>query len=146
MKKSEVIIYTDGACSGNPGPGGWGALLRYQEQEKELSGGEPHTTNNRMEMQAVISALIEVGKAEHIKLYSDSQYLLKGITEWLPGWKRKNWKTAQGKPVKNKDLWQKVDDLQQSLNVDWIWVKGHSGNAKNEAVDALARAAVGLGS
>lgn len=136
-------IYTDGACQGNPGPGGWGAIIYYPSGEiKRLSGGEKDTTNNRMEMQAVIEALAAVNDSEGVVLYSDSKYLLKGVTEWMSGWKKKSWKTASGSPVKNKDLWQKIDGYQQSLDIQWRWVKGHSGDPKNEAVDALARAAV----
>ena len=136
-------IYTDGACQGNPGPGGWGAIIYYPSGEiKRLSGGEKDTTNNRIEMQAVIEALAAVNDSEGVVLYSDSKYLLKGVTEWMSGWKKKSWKTASGSPVKNKDLWQKIDGYQQSLDIQWRWVKGHSGDPKNEAVDALARAAV----
>lgn len=136
-------IYTDGACQGNPGPGGWGAMIYYPSGKvKRLSGGEKDTTNNRMEMQAVIEALAAVNDSEGVVLYSDSKYLLKGVTEWMSGWKKKSWKTASGSPVKNKDLWQKIDGYQQSLDIQWRWVKGHSGDPKNEAVDALAKAAV----
>lgn len=137
-----VEIYTDGACSGNPGPGGWGVLLRYGEHEKELCGGEAETTNNRMEMQAVIEALKAMNKKTPIKLYTDSKYVMQGITEWLAGWKAKGWKTASKKPVKNKDLWQEIDVLVQGHDVEFIWVKGHAGHPDNERADELARAGI----
>ena len=140
MKQME--IYTDGACSGNPGPGGWGALLRYGDHEKELSGGEAETTNNRMEMQAVISALESLKEPCTINLYTDSKYVIQGMTEWLEGWKRKGWKTASKKPVKNVDLWQTLEALTSQHHITWHWVKGHAGHAENERVDALAVAAV----
>ncbi len=136
---SKVIeIFTDGACRGNPGPGGWGALLRYGSKEKELCGGESETTNNRMEMTAVVEAVSALKAPSTIRITTDSTYVLKGITEWLPGWKKKQWKTAAGKPVKNVDLWQKLDELLASHTVEWRWVKGHAGHAENERVDALA--------
>lgn len=140
MKKMQ--IYTDGACSGNPGPGGWGALLRYEGHEKELSGGHPETTNNRMEMQAVIEALQSLKSKCIIDIYTDSKYVIQGMTEWLEGWKRKGWKTAAGKSVKNVDLWQTLELLVNQHHITWHWVKGHSGHDENERVDALAVAAV----
>ncbi len=134
-----IIIYTDGACSGNPGPGGWGVLLRAGTHKKELCGGELDTTNNRMEMMAVIEALTALKKRSDVKIYTDSKYVLQGITEWMDGWKAKNWKTASKKPVKNKDLWQRIDTLVQAHNVEMIWVKGHAGDPGNERADELAR-------
>lgn len=137
-----VEIYTDGACSGNPGPGGWGVLLRYGAHEKEMCGGEADTTNNRMEMMAVIKALEALSKRSNIKLYTDSKYVLQGVTEWMDGWKAKNWKTASKKPVKNKDLWQEIDTLVQQHDIEFIWVKGHAGHPDNEKADELARAGI----
>ncbi|MGH1377573.1 MAG: ribonuclease HI [Alphaproteobacteria bacterium] len=134
-----VIIYTDGACSGNPGPGGWGVLMRSGEHKKELCGGEAETTNNRMEMMAVIEALGALKKKSDVKLYTDSKYVLQGVTEWMDGWKAKNWKTASKKPVKNKDLWQRIDELVCAHKVELIWVKGHAGDPGNERADELAR-------
>ena len=133
-------IWTDGACSGNPGPGGWGALLKSGERERELFGGAAETTNNRMEMTAAIEALraIKPAYAGTVVLHTDSTYLLKGITEWLPGWKRRGWKTAAKKPVKNADLWQSLDALAAGRDIDWRWVKGHAGVEGNERADALA--------
>ncbi len=136
-----IEIHTDGACSGNPGPGGWGALLRSGTTEKELSGGELLTTNNRMEMMAAICALESLKCPCHIDLYTDSQYVQKGISEWLPGWVRKGWKNAKGEAVKNQDLWQRLLSASAPHSVKWHWVKGHAGHAENERVDALARAA-----
>ncbi len=133
-----IEIFTDGACRGNPGPGGWGALLRAGKHEKELWGGEAHTTNNRMEMTAVIEALKALKKSSDVVLTTDSQYVRKGITEWIEGWKRKNWQTAAKKPVKNVELWQEIDSLAASHRIDWRWVKGHSGHSENERVDELA--------
>lgn len=133
-----IELYTDGACRGNPGPGGWGVLLRKGSNEKELWGGERETTNNRMEMTAVIKGLEALSRPCSIKITTDSQYVLKGITEWMPNWKLKNWKTAARKPVKNADLWQTLDSLLQEHEVEWQWVKGHSGHAENERVDDLA--------
>ena len=137
-----VEIFTDGACSGNPGPGGWGAILRYRGTEKELHGGEPATTNNRMEMMAVIQALEGLKRPVSAVIYTDSRYLLDGATRWLPGWKRKSWKTADNKPVKNVDLWQRLDAAAAPHQVEWIWVRGHAGHPENERADALARANV----
>ncbi len=141
MTKS-VEIYTDGACSGNPGPGGWGAILRWNGHEKELSGGEGETTNNRMEMMAVIKAFEALSKASRVELYSDSKYVLQGISEWLEGWKARGWKTAGKKPVKNQDLWQRLDELIVGHEVSYHWVKGHDGHPENERADALAVRAI----
>lgn len=137
-----VIIYTDGACSGNPGPGGWGALLIYGEKEKELSGGEALTTNNRMELMAAIRALEALKGKCAVDLYTDSNYVRHGIMEWIHGWKKNGWKTADKKPVKNADLWQELESAASQHTVTWHWVKGHSGDVNNERVDALARAAI----
>lgn len=133
-----IEIYTDGACRGNPGPGGWGALLRSGSHEKELWGGESHTTNNRMEMTAVIKSLEALKKPSVVVLTTDSQYVRKGITEWIEGWKRRGWKTASKQPVKNVELWKEIDALAAKHTVEWRWVKGHSGHAENERVDDLA--------
>ena len=138
----EVIIYTDGACSGNPGPGGWGALLQCRDNERELSGGEAATTNNRMELMAVIEALNALKKPVRAVVHTDSQYVQKGISEWIHGWKRKGWKTASGSPVKNVDLWQALDSAARVHQVEWKWVKGHAGHPENERVDRLARDAI----
>ena len=132
-------IYTDGACSGNPGPGGWGVLIRQGGDERTLCGGEPATTNNRMEMQAAIEALKEVPAGAAAALVTDSSYVKNGITSWIAGWKRKGWKTADNKPVKNQDLWQALDGLQADRQIEWRWVKGHAGNEGNEKADELAR-------
>jgi len=137
-----IEIYTDGACSGNPGPGGWGAILKWNGHEKELSGGEPETTNNRMEMMAVIQALGALKKRSDVTLYTDSKYVLQGATEWLEGWKARGWRSASKKPVKNQDLWEQIDSAIQAHNVKFIWVKGHSGHEFNERVDKLAVAAI----
>ena len=133
-----VEIFTDGACRGNPGPGGWGALLRFQGKERELFGGEPDTTNNRMELQAAIEGLRALSERCAVTLTTDSVYVKNGITEWLPGWKKKNWKTAARKPVKNADLWRALDEQNQRHDVNWCWVKGHSGHRENEIADQLA--------
>jgi ribonuclease HI len=133
-----VIIYTDGACRGNPGRGGWGVILRYKGSVKELHGGDQDTTNNRMELMAAIQALEALKKPCTVQLYSDSSYVLKGITEWLPNWKKRGWKTAGNHPVKNVDLWQRLDAAIAPHQIEWLWVKGHSGNAGNERADALA--------
>ena len=134
-----VELYTDGACSGNPGPGGWGAILRHKTTEKELCGGEPDTTNNRMEMTAVIEGLKALKRACKVAVYTDSQYVQKGITEWIWGWKKRGWKTADNKPVKNAELWQLLDKEASRHKVTWHWVKGHAGHPENERADALAR-------
>ena len=133
-----VEVYTDGACRGNPGPGGWGAWLKIGEAEKELCGGEPETTNNRMELMAAIQALETLNQPCVIKLYSDSKYVLQGITEWMDNWKKRGWKTAAKKPVKNEDLWRRLDAAMQQHEINWIWVKGHSGNPGNDKADQLA--------
>ena len=137
-----VEIFTDGACSGNPGPGGWGALLRYKGVEKELSGGEFETTNNRMEMMAALRALQALKRPSHVRLTTDSVYLRDGITKWIHDWKRRGWKTAAKKPVKNADLWQSLEEAIAPHHVEWHWIKGHSGHEENERCDALARAAI----
>ena len=141
---TDVEIYTDGACKGNPGPGGWGVLLRTGETRKELFGGEASTTNNRMELMAVIQALEALKRPCAVTLYLDSQYVLKGITEWLPGWKAKGWRTASKQPVKNAELWRRLDDLIASSGhvIDWRWVRGHNGDPGNERADALANLGV----
>jgi ribonuclease HI len=137
-----VEIFTDGACSGNPGPGGWGAVLRHGEVEKELSGGEAPTTNNRMELMAAIGGLEALKRPCRVRLYTDSQYLRDGITRWLPAWKARGWRTADKKPVKNIDLWQRLEAAAAPHEVEWHWVRGHSGHPENERADALARAAI----
>jgi len=141
IMKDEVSLFTDGACSGNPGPGGWGALLRYREHEKELSGGEPATTNNRMEMLAVINGLEALKQPSRVRICTDSQYVMKGITEWLAAWKRRGWKTADRQPVKNVDLCQRLETALAPHHVEWQWVRGHNGHPENERVDKLARLA-----
>jgi ribonuclease HI len=138
----KVKIYTDGACSGNPGPGGWGAILRYGDHEKEMNGGEVETTNNRMEMMAVIEALSALKKSCDVDLYTDSVYVKDGVTKWLEGWKAKNWRTASKKPVKNQDLWERIDSAIQRHNIEWHWIKGHAGHPENERADELARAGI----
>ncbi|MBB3935031.1 ribonuclease HI [Aureimonas phyllosphaerae] len=137
---SRVDIFTDGACSGNPGPGGWGAILRFGDTEKELSGGEPLTTNNRMELLAAIEGLAALKRGCSVHLHSDSQYLRDGITKWIHGWKRNGWRTADKKPVKNAELWQRLDEERQRHEVTFHWVRGHAGHVENERADALARA------
>ncbi len=137
-----VDIYTDGACSGNPGPGGWGAILRYNGIEKELSGGDPGTTNNRMEMMAAIAALEALKRPARVRLHTDSTYLKDGITKWIHAWKARGWKTANKKPVKNQDLWQRLEAALVPHEVTWFWVKGHAGHAENERADELARTAI----
>ena len=134
----QVLIYTDGACRGNPGPGGWGAWLRFGDQQKELWGGEPETTNNRMELLATIESLKALTRSCDVEIYTDSQYVRKGITEWMINWKKRGWKTAAKKPVKNQDLWQALDEQVQRHSVNWHWVKGHSGDEGNEKADSLA--------
>ncbi len=140
MKK--VIVYTDGACSGNPGPGGWGALLLFGTIEKEISGGEAETTNNRMELMAVIKALKVLKEPCDVHIHTDSKYVLQGMTEWVKGWQAKGWKTADKKPVKNVDLWQALIEAAKPHKLQWTWVKGHSDNVHNNRVDALAVAAI----
>jgi ribonuclease HI len=134
-----VVIYTDGACSGNPGPGGWGAVLTFGDREKEICGGEPDTTNNRMEMMAAIQALELLTKPCKVELHTDSQYLRNGVTQWIHAWKARGWKTADKKPVKNEDLWKRLDSARLRHEVDWRWVKGHAGDVMNERADGLAR-------
>lgn len=141
-KPQVVEIFTDGACSGNPGPGGWGAILRAGENEKELWGGEPATTNNRMELTAVIRALAALRRPVAVRLHTDSQYVQKGISEWIHGWKKRAWKTADRQPVKNEDLWRALDAEAARHQIEWLWVRGHSGHPENERADALARRGV----
>ena len=140
--KGRVVIFTDGACSGNPGPGGWGAVLKWGDEERELSGAEAETTNNRMELTAAIEALAALKRPVSVDLTTDSEYLRNGITQWIAGWKRNGWKTAQKKPVKNVDLWMRLDELSAKHEVQWHWTKGHAGDAMNERVDLLARMAL----
>lgn len=137
-----VEIFTDGACRGNPGPGGWGALLRYRGVEKQISGAEAQTTNNRMELTAAIEALASLKRPCRVSLTTDSQYVKKGVSEWLTDWKRRGWKTADKKPVKNVDLWQRLDESARRHSVEWHWVRGHAGHAENELADALANRAI----
>jgi len=139
---AEVEVYTDGACRGNPGPGGWGAILRARGREKELYGAEPETTNNRMELTAAIRALEELKRPCTVALTTDSEYVKKGISEWITGWKRRGWKTSDRKPVKNADLWRRLDELAGRHRVEWHWVRGHSGHEENERADALANQAI----
>lgn len=141
-KKNQVVIYTDGACSGNPGPGGWGSVMMYNGHERELSGGDADTTNNRMEMVAVIKALESLSRPCAVKIYTDSVYVMKGITEWIEQWKKRGWKTAAKKPVKNVELWQRLELAVERHDVSWEWVKGHSGVPGNERADELARDAI----
>lgn len=141
-EKKTVIIHTDGACSGNPGPGGWGAILSYDKHEKEISGGAKDTTNNRMEMTAVIRALESLKSPCHVQIYTDSRYVIDGITQWMKNWKARGWKTADNKPVKNVDLWQELDAEVARHTVKWHWVKGHNGHDGNERADALAVSAI----
>ena len=142
MSEGVVEIFTDGACRGNPGPGGWGAVLRYNGTEKELYGGEAQTTNNRMELLAAINALALLKRPCRVRLTTDSKYVLQGITEWLAGWKRKQWKNAARQPVKNQDLWQELDRLVTPHQIDWQWVRGHTGHPENERADQLANRAI----
>ena len=144
-KVALVEIFTDGACSGNPGPGGWAAILRFKDQEKELSGGAQETTNNRMELQAAIEGLCALKRPMRVAIHTDSTYVKDGITKWIVKWKWNGWKTAAKKPVKNIDLWQALDDVMSGHYVEWHWVKGHAGHPENERADALARAAVPTG-
>ncbi len=136
---TEVVIYTDGACSGNPGPGGWGVVLRWKGTEKELHGGEPRTTNNRMELMAAIQALEALHRPAKVNLYTDSRYLLDGITKWIGSWQRNGWLTSARQPVKNADLWRRLAEAINGHEISWLWVKGHAGDADNERADALAR-------
>ncbi|HEX7249427.1 MAG TPA: ribonuclease HI [Burkholderiales bacterium] len=138
MSEAIVEVYSDGACRGNPGPGGWGAILRWRGEEKELWGGEAQTTNNRMELMAVIRALEALKAPSQVRVYTDSQYVQKGISEWIHAWKRKGWKTADKKDVKNVDLWKELDELASRHRVEWHWVKGHAGHPENERADQLA--------
>lgn len=138
----KVEIYTDGACSGNPGPGGWGVILRYKNKEKELSGFEAMTTNNRMELMAAIEGIKALKRSVKIEVYTDSQYLRDGITKWLFQWKKNNWRLSNKSPVKNQDLWEELDALTHNHDVSWHWVRGHSGHPENERADALARQAI----
>ncbi len=138
MANNKVEIYTDGACRGNPGPGGWGALLMYGDEQKEIFGGEQETTNNRMELVAAISALASLKRSCDLTLYTDSKYVMTGINEWIKGWKVKGWQTAAKKPVKNVDLWKQLDQETQRHSIKWVWVKGHVGNEGNETADRLA--------
>ncbi|HXZ53121.1 MAG TPA: ribonuclease HI [Burkholderiales bacterium] len=143
MSKEVVEIYADGACKGNPGPGGWGVLLRAGGAEKELFGGERETTNNRMELTAVIRALEALKRRCKVRLYTDSQYVQKGISQWIHDWKRRGWRTAERKPVKNDDLWRRLDELAGGHDIEWHWVRGHAGHPENERADALANKAIG---
>jgi ribonuclease HI len=142
VAENVVDIYTDGACSGNPGPGGWGAILRWNGSEKELSGGERDTTNNRMELTAAIMALESLTRPVPVRVHTDSQYVKDGITQWIAGWKKNGWKTAARKPVKNEDLWRRLDAAQAQHNVSWHWIRGHDGHPENERADELARGAI----
>jgi ribonuclease HI len=142
MTEAVLEVYADGACKGNPGPGGWGVLLVEGGRERELHGGEPATTNNRMELTAVIRALESLPRGRHVRLYTDSQYVQKGITEWIHAWKRRGWRTADKKPVKNEDLWKQLDEAARHHRVEWHWVKGHAGHPGNERADALANKGV----
>jgi ribonuclease HI len=140
---ASIELFTDGACSGNPGPGGWGAILRSGPHESELSGGEKHTTNNRMEMTAVIEGLRAIKQPSQVSIYTDSKYVMDGAKTWIIGWKKRGWKTADKKPVKNEDLWRALDEQQsRHLSVKWTWIAGHSGHAENERADQLARDAI----
>jgi ribonuclease HI len=142
LSKETVTVYTDGACRGNPGPGGWGAILEMGKHRRELKGGERETTNNRMELKAAIEALTALNRRCRVELYTDSEYVRKGITEWMDGWKKKGWKTAAKKPVKNRELWEVLDSQRNRHDVNWHWVKGHSGHPGNERADALANEAI----
>ncbi|MBV9238544.1 MAG: ribonuclease HI [Xanthobacteraceae bacterium] len=142
MSENKVIIHTDGACSGNPGPGGWGAILEWNGHARELKGAEPHTTNNRMELMAAIMALESLKRPVAVEIHTDSQYLRDGITKWIHGWKRNGWRTADKKPVKNAELWQRLDSALAQHKISWHWVRGHAGHDLNERADELARSAI----
>ena len=142
MNADTIYIYSDGACKGNPGAGGWGALLVADGHRKEICGGEANTTNNRMEMTAVIRALESLKRPSTVEVHTDSQYVQKGVSEWMAGWKRRNWRTADGKPVKNQDLWLQLDALSQLHRIEWKWVRGHNGHPENERADELANEGV----
>jgi ribonuclease HI len=143
MKMTDLVtIYTDGACKGNPGPGGWGVFMEYKSNEKEMYGGEQETTNNRMELMAAIMALESLNTNCQVALHTDSKYVLQGITEWMDNWKKRGWKTAAKKPVKNEDLWRKLDAAIEKHKIDWVWVKGHSGDEGNDKADMLANKGV----
>ena len=141
-KDRGVDLFTDGACSGNPGPGGWGVLMQWRGEEKELNGGERETTNNRMEMMAAIRGLEALKRSATVRIHTDSTYLRDGITKWIHGWKKNGWKTAAKKPVKNMDLWQRLETAIERHDVEWYWIKGHAGHPENERADALARAGI----
>jgi ribonuclease HI len=143
QSKDSIIVFTDGACRGNPGPGGWAALLIYKQQRKVISGAQRDTTNNRMELFASIAALTQIKRSSNVVLYTDSQYVKNGITRWLLQWQRNGWRTANKQPIKNKDLWQQLNEQVQRHNVQWKWVRGHSGHPENDLVDQLARSAIG---
>jgi ribonuclease HI len=145
MAEPVVDLYADGACKGNPGPGGWGVLLRIDGREQEMCGGEAQTTNNRMELTAVIEGLLSLGQHARVRVYTDSQYVQKGITEWIHNWKRRGWMTADKKPVKNEDLWRRLDEVARMHEVKWHWVKGHAGHPENERADALANKGIPVG-
>jgi ribonuclease HI len=142
MTGGDVDVFTDGACKGNPGIGGWGVLLQYGARKRELCGGEAHTTNNRMELTAVIRALEALNRRCHVRLHTDSKYVQQGITEWIHAWKKRGWKTTDKKPVKNEDLWRRLDELAQGHEIEWLWVRGHNGHDGNERADELANAGV----
>ena len=142
MQNNSFVIHTDGACKGNPGQGGWGAVIEQDGNQTIISGGEPHTTNNRMELHAVIQGLNALATPCRVRIYTDSEYVCKGMTSWIGAWKRRNWTTVSGRPVKNKDLWLALDDAQSPHTVEWRWVRGHAGNTGNERADGLANAAI----
>jgi ribonuclease HI len=146
MAEPVVEIYSDGACRGNPGPGGWGAVLRYNLKEKELWGGEASTTNNRMELMAAIRALEALKRRSRVKLYTDSLYVMKGISQWIHDWKRRGWRTADKKPVKNEDLWRRLEELAGQHDIEWHWVRGHAGHPENERADKLANKGIPIAS
>ena len=145
MTDKIVEIYADGACKGNPGPGGWGVLLRADGREREMCGGEALTTNNRMELAAVIEGLLSLKERSQVRVYTDSQYVQKGISEWIHSWKRRGWLTADKKPVKNVDLWKRLDEISRAHDVEWHWVKGHAGHPENERADELANKGIDIG-